>query len=242
MKNNKMVVFMNLSFLFLFFGEAHILYAYTEIPVEEGGELAGTVSFKGEAPANPANKVRLNPEYCGNTVYDETYIVNPQNKGLKNAVISVEGIEKGKKQDGQMVILQNDKCHFVPHVQAGMVGAFYEIQNLDPVLHNNHFRINDKTILNVAMPPNGKNIKKQMSEAGIIKVNCDAHKFMKGKIFVGENPYFAVTDKEGRYKISSIPPGKYRVKIWHEALLPQEKEIVILPHKKADLSVEISLK
>jgi hypothetical protein len=228
--------------LFLLFGKINLLYAYTEILVEKGGELSGTVTFKGKPPANPVNKVLLTPEFFGATIYDETYLVNPKNKGLGNVVISIEGIEKGKKQEEHLVILNNLKCHFVPHVQAGMVGDFYEVRNLDPVLHNNHLWLNEKTILNIIMPPKGKNIRKTLTEGGMINVKCEAHNFMKGKIFVGENPYFAVTDKEGNYMISNIPPGKYRVKIWHEALPAQEKEVVILPQKKVNLTVEFSLK
>ncbi|MFI5305599.1 MAG: hypothetical protein ACHQYP_12495 [Nitrospiria bacterium] len=235
------MVFLIFFFLFLFFpiGEVKILYAYTEIPVEKGGELSGTITFNGEPPINQVTKVVLNPEYCGNTVYDETYVVNSQNKGLGNVVVSIEEIEKGKKADDKLIILENLKCHFVPHVQAGMVGNYFEIRNLDPVLHNNHVRINGRTILNMATPPNGTNVKKKLSDPGIINTACDLHTFMKGAIFVSKNPYFAVTDKDGNYTISNIPPGKYQVKIWHEALPSQEKEIVISPRKKINLSMEL---
>jgi hypothetical protein len=138
-----------------------------------------------------------------------------------------------------VIIVDNLKCHFVPHISATMVGSYYEVQNLDPVLHNDHFRINGKTILNVGMPPKGQNIRKQLSEPGIINTACDAHTFMNGAIFVAENPYFAVTDKNGNYSISNIPPGKYRIKIWHEAIPTETKEVVILPLKKINLSIEL---
>jgi hypothetical protein len=242
MKNNRIWFLFIILFLFLSFGERKILYAYTEIPVEKGGELSGTIIFKSAPPVSQPINVVVNPEYCGETINEETYVVNPQNKGLKNVVLSIEGIERGKKADDQPVILGSLKCRFVPHVQAGMVGNTYEVQNLDPVLHNNHLRQNGQTILNVAMPPNGNNIKILRSEAGIIKASCDVHPFMKGAIFVAENPYFAVTDKDGKYTISNIPPGKYRIRIWHEALPPQEKEVIIPPQKKVKLSLEISLK
>ncbi|MBI1824196.1 MAG: hypothetical protein HYR80_08825 [Nitrospirae bacterium] len=242
MKNHKNVFLFILLLLFLFFGEVKNLHAYDDIQVEKGGELSGTITFKGDPPVNQANQVFSNPDFCGSTVYDETYLVNPQNKGLENVIVSIEGIERGKKPDDKPIVLENLKCHFIPHVLAGMVGNFYEVRNLDPVLHNNHLRINGRTILNVAMPPNGRNIKKPLSEAGIINANCDAHTFMKGVIFVAENPYFAVTDKDGIYSISNIPPGKYRVKIWHEALPAQEREILIPPLKKVNLSMELNPK
>jgi hypothetical protein len=113
---------------------------------------------------------------------------------------------------------------------------------LDPVQHNDHLRLNGQTISNVAMTPNGRNIRKKMSEPRIINFKCDVHIFMNAAIFVAKNPYFLVTDKNGKYTISNIPPGNYRVQIWHEALPPQGKEIVITPHKTMNISVELSSK
>lgn len=242
MTKNKISFFIILLVLFQGPGGVNTLFAYDVISIEKGGELSGTITFKGERPTMQPIKVVLNPEYCGNTVYDETYIINPQNNGLENVVISIEGIERGKKANDQLVIVENLKCHFVPHVQAGMVGDYFELRNLDPVLHDNHFRINERTIFNMAMPPNGKNVKKRMTEPGIINTVCDAHTFMKGSIYVAENPYFAVTDKNGNYTISNIPPGKYRVKVWHETLPSNEKEIFIPYQKIVNLSLELGPK
>ena len=91
-----------------------------------------------------------------------------------------------------------------------MVGDFYEIRNLDPVLHHIHVHLDDSTQMNVAMPPNGKNIKKSATQKGLINVKCDTNKFMQGRISISDDPNSAVTDQEGNYPISDIPPGKYK--------------------------------
>jgi hypothetical protein len=120
------------------------------------------------------------------------------------------------------------------------VGNSYEIRNSDSVLHNTHLHMEGISLLNIAMPAGGKNIKKTISQKGIISTRCDAHKFMQGWVYVTENPYFAVTDKEGNYRISDIPPGKYKIKVWHEGLSAKEKEITIFPDKKTELSVDLT--
>ena len=107
MKNSRISILMIFFLMLLIFGEARIIYAYDVTPVEKGGEVSGTITFKGKPPVNQPIKVRLNPEYCGNTVYDETYMVNLQNQGLENVVISIEGIEKGKNADDQPIMVDN---------------------------------------------------------------------------------------------------------------------------------------
>jgi hypothetical protein len=31
-----------------------------------------------------------------------------------------------------------------------------------------------------------------------------------------DHPYFSVTDERGRYRITDVPPGHYRLVMWHE--------------------------
>lgn len=228
--------------LALFFGKTPAAVAYEEITVEKGGELSGTIKLKGEAPGLRPHKVTHNSEFCGSTVDDETYLINSANKGLQNVVVSFEEIARGKKHDPGTIVLENTRCRFVPHILAGMEGDSYEIKNSDPVLHNTHLRFNGATILNVAMPAGGRNIKKPLTNAGLINAKCDAHTFMTATILVAKNPYFAITDKDGAYKIADIPAGRYKVKIWHEDMPVKEKEVTIKPNENVNLSMELGLK
>jgi hypothetical protein len=236
---NSGIAFVLMTFLFT---PAAVAQAYEGIVVLKGGELAGSIKTKGAAPENDIHKVIHNPEYCGASISEDTYLVNPENNGLQNAVISLEGITRGKKHEPATLVLENFKCRFVPHVLAGMAGDSYEIRNGDPVLHNTHLRFEGTTILNVAMPEHGKNIKKPLTQPGMIAAKCDAHPFMNGALWVFDHPYFAVTDKNGEFQISDIPPGTYKVKIWHEGVSIKEKEVTIAPGGKTYLSADLNLK
>jgi hypothetical protein len=123
-----------------------------------------------------------------------------------------------------------------------MVGDSYEVKNSDPILHNTHMKMDDLTVLNVAMPANGKAIRKPLNQAGLIAIRCDAHTFMNSTLMVFDHPYFAVSDEDGFYKISEIPPGKYSVKFWRDGQLIKEKEVNISPRENANLSIEVSAK
>jgi hypothetical protein len=39
---------------------------------------------------------------------------------------------------------------------------------------------------------------------------------MNGYLAGFDHPYFAVTDAEGKFEISGVPPGTYNLVAWHE--------------------------
>jgi hypothetical protein len=156
------------------------------------------------------------------------------NGGVKNAVLMIEKIEKGKKIPRKKSSLDNKDCLFNPHVQAMAKGNYLVIMNSDPILHNSHAYLNKtKTLFNLAMPFQGQKIKKKMRKPGIINVACDAgHTWMSAYVIVVAHPYFAVTDENGAFEIPDIPPGKYQLKAWHEKLGTQILEVMVAENGK----------
>jgi Carboxypeptidase regulatory-like domain len=60
-----------------------------------------------------------------------------------------------------------------------------------------------------------------------VDVYCSIHKDMYCIVLVLENPYFASTDEKGNYTITNVPPGRYKLKAWHERLPADEREIIV---------------
>jgi plastocyanin len=189
--------------------------AYVEAPVADGGVLVGRVRFAGEPVKGEPLPVRKNTDVCGDTKPFQALVVGP-NKGVRNTVVYLEDVERGKKPTD--FELDNAKCLFVPHVSAVMAGARVRIKNGDPILHNTHGFHDKVTVFNVALPNKDQvvDITQRIKKPGVIDVQCDAHTHMRAWIVVRDNPYFAVTDDEGRFRIGEIPPGRYRVVAWHE--------------------------
>ena len=238
---NRSPFFAVISIVLLFgLGSISPLSAYEIAPVEQGGELFGTIRYDGKPPSRSGFQVSNDQDYCGSIVENESFQVNPENYALQNAVVSIENIKKGKKPLNSTVVIKSRNCRFVPHVQAAMEGDSYELRNADIVLHIAHLHLGETTLFNVAMPPNGSNIRKPLLQAGIISIKCDAHTFMQGWLVVFNNPYFAVSDQDGKFSITDIPAGKYRVTIWHEGLPVKEKEVTISQDKKTILSMDMT--
>ena len=119
-------------------------------------------------------------------------------RSVQEAVVYLQKVDKGKawEKAAKPPEINNVKCDFQPHVQVMPVGDI-DIVNSDPVLHNTHGFLDKLTVFNVALPNQDQRIKKPLKKSGLVRVECDAHGWMLGWIFVAENPYYAVTGKDG---------------------------------------------
>ena len=196
---------------------------YVEAPVPDGGILTGRVRFAGEPPKGEPLTVRKNTDVCGEHKPFQALVLGP-GKGVAGTVVALEGVERGKR--APEFELDNTKCLFVPHVSAVMAGAKVRIRNSDPVLHNTHGFLERLTVFNIALPIKDQviDVTQRIKKPGVVEVVCDAHTHMRAWIVVRDNPYFAVSDDNGSFRITQIPPGRYRVTAWHEGWLVTGKD------------------
>jgi len=214
--------------------------AYEGGAVTGGGSLSGVV--RGPAPAVPYTDaiVTKDESICGARKSSEA-LIRAVDGALKNAVVSIEGITRGKPIDlSATASLVNSGCRFVPHVVAMTVGQRMEIVNGDPILHNTHAYLDGtQTIFNIALPVQNQKVPKTIRKPGVMSVQCDAgHAWMLAWILAFEHPYFAVTDEKGAFKIDRIPPGTYRVTAWQESLGIQTQEVTIASGGESTLTFE----
>jgi plastocyanin len=192
--------------------------SYEEIVVPDAGTLAGTVRFVGTPPKLEPVVVARHREVCGERKPSEALVVGPD-RGVKGSVIRVEGVRRGKRASAEVVI-ESANCVFAPHVAGTSVGARVRVKNSDAVLHNPRGQaIHPKaSVFNVALPHKEQviDITRRLTAPGVIRITCDPHPHMLGWLVVHDSPYVATTDERGAYRIEGIPPGTYRVTMWHE--------------------------
>jgi plastocyanin len=207
-------------------GLPRALLAYEEIVVKDGVTIRGTVKVEGKLPKLPPLQITKYKEICKD-VPNESLMVGPR-QGLRYAVITLEGIAKGKAVERETIHeLDNVKCRFSPHVQAASVGQFVLLRNSDPILHTAHAVFaNEQPQFNVGLYP-GRVSRKPLVAAGVVKIRCEVHPWMSAYIVVTEHPYHAISDIYGEYELSDVPPGVYQLKVWHESLGTQERRIEV---------------
>jgi len=199
---------------------------YEGMEVMNGGMIRGVVKLQGEIRELPRPEIFKFKEVCKG-VPNESVVVGLEG-GVRYAVLTLEGVTKGRKVEREAVNeLDNQGCRFVPHVQAGSVGQWLVVRNSDPILHTAHAHFKSgQPDFNLGLYP-GKVSRKPLVSPGIVLIVCDVHPWMRAYIVVTEHPYHAVTDILGEYEIRDIPPGNYRLKVWHESLGMQEKPVEV---------------
>jgi plastocyanin len=189
------------------------------------GAVTGRVAWSGPLPARAPLEVIKDHEVCGEWVDSEALVVSPDTRGVRHAVIALEGVGGEPDQarapvaaaPAAEVTLENRACRFVPHVLTLRVGGELVVVNADPVLHNLRGWLEPRrSVFNVVQPTQGQVSRRTIKRAGAIRLTCDTHVHMNGWLLTFDHPHFAVTDAEGRFTIPQVPPGRYRLTLWHE--------------------------
>lgn len=215
--------------------------AYETTTVADGGGISGTITLSGAIPKLPQHKTDKDPQVCGTTPRDSEKLLVSKSGGVKNAVIMVMDVKRGKAMPAaaQSAEIDQKKCEYTPHVQVMALNTEISLKNSDPVLHNIQFFKGDDSLFNIAQPVQGQVTKHLIDKAGPLYVECAVHGWMQGQVVVVDNPYYAVTDENGKFTITDLPPGKYQVKIWHEYLGEQTKEITIAAKMDTPLNMDL---
>ena len=216
---------------------------YKVISVENGGVIKGKILFDGKPPEPRKIRIVKNPEFCGEGFREVTW-VRANNGGLAEAVVFLDDIKEGKEwppvtgevehlddpsgkdtdlvYDGKYVINQNG-CRFHPWIRVYKRQADLIVRNSDPVRHNINFReVVGKvmsTVFNISQNEKGDILQRvKTRRSRFIRINCEPHNFMFAWGFSADNPYAVVVNSDGTYEITDVPPGSYRLVVWHPIL------------------------
>jgi hypothetical protein len=208
-------------------------------PADEKPQWAtvkGRVVFPKDAkipPRKPLN-VTVNQQQClaKGPILDESVIVNPKNRGVKNVVVYLrpdsmkadapfaknEIHPDDAKRKPAEVVIDQPCCMFVKRVTAARVGDTIVVKNPAAIAHNFFWVSENNGNHNVNVPVNGQWAmpKPLVMERPPIQYKCTVHGWMTGYVRIFDHPYYAVTDDDGKFEIKNAPVGKYRIVYWHE--------------------------
>jgi len=182
--------------------------------------FVGTVPEMGDIPNVPCHE--------GAPALKEETVVVGADGGLKNVLVSIEGIGPGAPRKGEVPLLDQVNCRYVPHVIGVTVGQEMTIRTSDKgTMHNVHMKPDLNPAMNFGQTAAGQEKKVTFAKPEYIQVKCDVHPWMGATIGVFENPFFAVSGDDGSYEIKGVPAGSYKLVTWHEQFGRREMPVVV---------------
>jgi plastocyanin len=172
--------------------------------VAEAGTLVGTVTISERRQARVAQR------------YSDSGIAESRELAAVPTIVFIKGEVPGfsiHDMPHRYVIEQRDFT-FTPSFAVVPVGADVDFPNLDDEYHN-AFSYSKSKRFDLGRYPKGESKTVEFDRAGVVKIYCEIHPWMRAAVVVVENPFFSVVEIDGGFKIANLPPGTYTVVAWN---------------------------
>jgi plastocyanin len=182
------------------------------------GGIKGKVVFAGAAPASQKIPVTIDQYLCGTEKDDETLLLSAR-KEIRNAVVWLENppAKAASPPPADKVEVDQKACAFVPRIVLVPAGGTVDFLNSDRLLHNIHATPKDNVAFNRTQPKS-RTIPVTFAKPEIIHIGCDLHSWMTAWVVVTAHPFYAITGADGQFVFDDLPPGQYKLHVWHESL------------------------
>jgi hypothetical protein len=207
------------------------------------GCISGTVRVVGRVPVIPARSEEPDSEICGSDRQVVPALVMGTNQTVAGAIVYL-GAMTGRIPATNLApaVLDQVQCEFVPRVQWVASGSPLLVRNSDPTLHVVRFELLSATnppatLLMLVTPYAGfekRVVLDKFKEPALLKVmSANGYNWMTAYIAVIPHWWAAVTDEAGRFTITGLPSGSYKVYAWHEVLGTQAREVRVAGNRPA---------
>jgi hypothetical protein len=103
------------------------------------------------------------------------------------------------------------------------VGSNIDFPNRDPFFHD-VFSIYHGKPFDLGLYESGSTRSVAFTKPGLSYIFCNIHPQMSAVVLALETPYFAQTGADGSFQIEHLPPGRYKLRLWHELAPDAELE------------------
>ena len=200
--------------------------------------IKGKVVFAGAVPSPKKVDVTIDQYVCG-TAKDPDDLLLSSQKELKNAVVWIDNPPAGKAPAlPDKVEMDQSKCEFIPHIVIVPAGGTVDFLNSDRLLHNIHTTPKINPAVNRTQPKS-RTIPITFEKPEIVRINCDLHAWMQAWVVVAAHSFYAITGADGQFSFDNLPPGTYKLSVWHERLGTVQATATVTGQQEAKLTVEM---
>lgn len=144
----------------------------------------------------------------------EARIESPSHQPIEDAAVILEPIDGRVSLRGRKATIAQQGREFKPYLTIVQTGTAIDFPNKDAIKHHIYSFSPAKTF-EIKLYA-GKPAKPVVfDKAGEVALGCNIHDWMEAHVLVVDTPYFAKSDTSGRVLIDRVPPGRYRLRLWH---------------------------
>ncbi len=259
------MIWFSLAVLLLF---TSMSFAYEVMEIRNGATITGKVVFTGTlSHAQRHFEVRNGPEVCGaERVLNKVETHQGMLKGAVIALEDVEkgkpfsshhhtatdhGRGTFQYAGGNELNLgvRLKKCSFGPFTGVMRADEVVQFVNHDSIKHTLHTYALQGQKAKILRTMHTQSLRaqrqtekvfsaKKLHQAHAVGLTCDRHDFMENWLYVVKNPYYAISDESGNFRIDQVPPGDYNLVVWHPVLGMQEQRVTITPAGRFSVNFE----
>ena len=208
--------------------------------------ITGTVTYDGKVPTLKPLDMTADAACAkkhSTPQPSDVLVLGPGNTMANIMVSVVKGLPAGKTYPApkEPVVMDQNGCHYDPHVFGLMVGQPLKVLNSDGILHNVHALPKVNKQFNMAMPPTVKESTQSFGQAeGMFMIKCDVHPWMSAYAGVFTHPFYSVSKKDGKFTISGLDPGTYEIEAWHEKLGVQKATVTVAANETKTVAIKFT--
>jgi len=151
---------------------------------------------------------------------------------VNGAVVSLVPFgDKDPVEHEMLAVMDQRGLAFVPQVIAVATGSRVEFPNSDALRHQVYSFSNPKRF-ELKLYSNQSTPSIAFDKPGLVTLGCNIHDWMRGYIYVMDEPYFSVTDDTGDTSLD-VPPGTYQLVARHPRQKSEATDVITVDDAQA---------
>jgi plastocyanin len=144
----------------------------------------------------------------------EAIVLSPAGKPVADAAVVLEPLAPSHGKVHASATIEQRNREFMPYVTIVQTGTAIDFPNNDTTRHHVYsFSAPKQFEIKLYAGKPGQPI--VFDKPGEVVIGCNIHDWMEAYVLVVDSPWFAKTSANGKAVIANVPPGHYRLRLWH---------------------------
>ncbi|EEF24886.1 conserved hypothetical protein, partial [Ricinus communis] len=144
----------------------------------------------------------------------DAFVRNPAGQAVADAAVVLEPLTPVALRGKPTAAIEQRGREFIPYLTVVQAGTAVDFPNNDTIRHHVYsFSPAKQFEIKLYAGKPGQPI--LFDKPGTVVIGCNIHDWMEAYVLVVETPWFAKTGADGHAQLRNVPPGRYRLRLWH---------------------------